>query len=250
MFLCFGNVSKGIIFCGNVWSDWREFQLLSGVFCYLVGNLLILLTFIFRIQYTFYDLLAMFGYSKKTIISLYFAFGLMVIFIIIIFLPFVQENESLEIIFASLFIVFYLSLYIVLAVLFYRKVKKLIEYKANRDGIKNDDKIRNEERSKIKEKFVDALMRCSLSVFISFISTLVCAVLTVVSIDLFGNEIAVNWSEVFTGLDALVNSFAISLLFGAKVIPLDCCYKILYKRVMQDDQDDQHSVDRVVSQEN
>ena len=194
---------------------------------YLLGQWLLLLTFVIRLDVTFKDL-PFIRFHPFTVKVLYFAVTSLFVLIILIFITIGMELRistiSLAIVWAS--INFIAS--IVMLVLFLHKVFEVMRFKAsfalqNDDNMdENNDEIDAENIIKpmtVEVKDVKSATRyallVSIAIFSTFISLIIMVIITMIhEHDEFDNDKELGALEyLFVGIDSLVNAFCLYLLF-------------------------------------
>eukprot|EP01084_Bolivina_argentea_P193201 331492_1 len=214
----------------------------SGAF-YGIGLILIQLIFILRIQYTFTGTLSIFMYSATTIKLLYGLYFSNITLFLMAVISNILKIFFILTITAPLWIICYITNYILLITLLFKKIIVMMRYKVNINGNQNENNTNDKTETTNGESVsvttnglpangimveitsINLLVRFSLLSLISFITTMI--VLLAALIDsIFINHLTrsdIAISNVVTLFDAMSNAICICLLF---IFASDLYYKL------------------------
>ena len=215
----------GVLHCaGFKKSIYNRFQTLGST--YFVGQLFTLIIFILRLDYSFDGSLTTFKYPKKYIYGLYFAvfITLSLIFGLIWYRTFTTygtPNITILLTIGFTFVFCYLATYIAVNIMFWKKIWTVLTHLKQ---LRLEEMSSRENDNRPADIMVDIvnvggriklLVRYAVAIGVSFVSTILMYVTLIIWV-LTGWESSnvTDISDILMGLDALINSFCIILLFG------------------------------------
>ena len=202
--------------------------LIGGGF-YLLGQWLLLLTFVLRLDVTFRDL-PFIRFNHVAVKTLYIAVSSLFILIILIFVTIGMELRTSTVAFAIIWAVINFGASSAMLVLFLHKVFEVMRFKAS-FALQNEDKPDEEQEPEaeteqnvvkpmtVQVKDVKSATRYALLVSIAITSTFITMIVMVIITMIHENDQYDNDKELgaleylFVGLDSLVNAWCLYLLF-------------------------------------
>ena len=215
----------GVLHCsGFQESVYNRFQTIGST--YFIAQLFILIAFILRLDCSFDGPLTTFKYPKKYIYGMYFAvfITLCCVFGLIGYRNVSgTQNIAILLTIGFLFVFCYLATYITVNIMFWKKILIILTHLKHL-CVDETGPRENNNSSNSKDIMIDLvtvggciklLLRYAVSIGISFISTvLVYLILIIYALTAWESSNVTDLSDVLMGLDALINSFCIILLFG------------------------------------